>query len=393
MIDARFAAKVCTMFGTEEFIKGGFLRWRIWFLMRSTASYRTSATSHTAGLVNHDGRVIIAPSTIAYGSFPADEMKYGMERKRQRSAGDTTPIYDAMGAFDPFPTMGSRIQQGILPLVTIARGTTIPLGTCFVISHEGLLLTAKHVVAEAWANRERKQNADGSWKEATQLYAIVMTNEPHEREDGTYFGGLWPIDKVYFDARYDLAAGFLRRGTRNSRPYDFPAFTLNIDVPMLGARVLGVGYYQMIGGELRAGEDGKEAMPYTARTAHSEGTIIEVFPEGRDKGMLPFPCYRVDTRFDGGMSGGPVFNAKGNVCGIICSSSPPTVDDPRHVSYVSMLFPAMMLQLAASLDESSPRLITLYELAQKGIVAIDESIQNMRMTIIERDGTKHDGKR
>jgi hypothetical protein len=35
------------------------------------------------------------------------------------------------------------------------------------------------------------------------------------------------------------------------------------------------------------------------------GEVTAVFPEGRDRSMLPFPCYQVNARFDGGMSGGP----------------------------------------------------------------------------------------
>ena len=36
--------------------------------------------------------------------------------------------------------------------------------------------------------------------------------------------------------------------------------------------------------------------------------------------MLPFPCYHVGARFDAGMSGGPVFDEYGSLCGLVCAS-------------------------------------------------------------------------
>jgi hypothetical protein len=41
------------------------------------------------------------------------------------------------------------------------------------------------------------------------------------------------------------------------------------------------------------------------------------------------------------MSGGPVFNPNGQVCGIICSNIPPFTDKEDHISYVTSLWPMM----------------------------------------------------
>ena len=69
--------------------------------------------------------------------------------------------------------------------------------------------------------------------------------------------------------------------------------------------------------------------------------------EKRDSSRLNFPCFLVNARFDGAMSGGPVFNSKGHLCGIICSNLPPDLTDPEseHASYVTTLWPLMGLTI------------------------------------------------
>lgn len=55
------------------------------------------------------------------------------------------------------------------------------------------------------------------------------------------------------------------------------------------------------------------------RTRRESGRVGEVFPEGRDKVMLPFPCFQSEMPLYGANSGGPVFDDKGRVCGVNCS--------------------------------------------------------------------------
>lgn len=57
---------------------------------------------------------------------------------------------------------------------------------------------------------------------------------------------------------------------------------------------------------------------YMARV--SVGKVVERFPAGRDSVMLPFPCFQSDMPLYGANSGGPVFDEKGRVCGINCTS-------------------------------------------------------------------------
>jgi hypothetical protein len=35
--------------------------------------------------------------------------------------------------------------------------------------------------------------------------------------------------------------------------------------------------------------------------------------------MLTFPCFEINTHVIGGMSGGPLYNEAGHLCGLICA--------------------------------------------------------------------------
>lgn len=69
----------------------------------------------------------------------------------------------------------------------------------------------------------------------------------------------------------------------------------------------------------------------------TQGRVIDVFPEGRDSVMMPGPTVAVDCAAFGGMSGGPVFDSRGYLVGIVSSSS-----DGEEIAYVSHIWPAMV---------------------------------------------------
>ncbi|WP_367265074.1 trypsin-like peptidase domain-containing protein [Polaromonas sp.] len=52
----------------------------------------------------------------------------------------------------------------------------------------------------------------------------------------------------------------------------------------------------------------------------SLGYVTEVFNVMRDKVLLPFPCVQTDVPIYGGNSGGPLFDNKGRVCAVHCTS-------------------------------------------------------------------------
>lgn len=70
-----------------------------------------------------------------------------------------------------------------------------------------------------------------------------------------------------------------------------------------------------------------------------KGTIVEAYPQGRDRAMIPWPALAVEVPSRGGMSGGPVYDCHGLLVGLLCSSV--DYEDGAGISYVSMLWPAL----------------------------------------------------
>ena len=112
---------------------------------------------------------------------------------------------------------------------------------------------------------------------------------------------------------------------------------MNALPPAIGTRVAAFGYHS---GAASVEED-ENLIEWYDRPTSTYGTISQVFEESRDSARLSFPCFEIDARIDGGMSGGPVFNPSGELCGILCSSFPATEAGGPHTSYVATLWPAL----------------------------------------------------
>jgi hypothetical protein len=143
---------------------------------------------------------------------------------------------------------------------------------------------------------------------------------------------------------------------------------LQLMPPSVGERVAAFGFTGS-GGTLTG--DGEWTFDLKPRT--STGRILEIHYDRRDAVRMPFACYRVDARFDASMSGGPVFNSAGNLCGIVCSSIPATADNDEHSSYVTTLWPLLAYRVDSSLAEALVgKPCFAYQLFERGLfLAVD----------------------
>ncbi len=89
---------------------------------------------------------------------------------------------------------------------------------------------------------------------------------------------------------------------------------------------------------------------------------MEYLPEGRDRVMLPGPCYRSDMVIHHGASGGPVAGPSGSVFGVNVTGFDGTDD-----SYISRIDELLSLEI----DLGEGERITIQELADQGAVTID----------------------
>jgi hypothetical protein len=93
-----------------------------------------------------------------------------------------------------------------------------------------------------------------------------------------------------------------------------------------------------------------------------EGRIMEYLPNGRDRLMLPGPCYRTNMVIHHGSSGGPVAGPSGRVFAINSTGFDGTDD-----SYISRIDELFSLEIITGNDER----ITVQELIRHGAVTVD----------------------
>jgi hypothetical protein len=96
-----------------------------------------------------------------------------------------------------------------------------------------------------------------------------------------------------------------------------------------------------------------------------DGVLLEHLPNGRDKVILPGPCFRTSIVTHGGASGGPVVDANGTVFAI---NSTGFEDDA--VSYVACISQVLDLAITgiALPGDPAPRTVTVRELRERGFV-------------------------
>jgi S1-C subfamily serine protease len=74
-----------------------------------------------------------------------------------------------------------------------------------------------------------------------------------------------------------------------------------------------------------------------------EGTMRHIFTQGFAPGYFRGACFEIDAEVRPGMSGGPVFNEHGYVCGIISATASDLLARPS--SLISLFYPALMTEV------------------------------------------------
>ena len=263
-----------------------------------------------------------------------------------------------------------------MPVVAYRDDQVRPLGTCFAISNHGIALTARHVVDEAmgvvdW--RREPEDFEGEWRVGA-LYAA----EPGPCEDvPDLLGGILPAHKINLFPGIDIAAIHLNLPTheKTGQLLRVPANIISPAIPLTNTTCFGLGYHSMFWSKEDSGIEGHcVVQSYSA----SRGEIADIYFPQRDAVMLNFPCFQTNARFDGGMSGGPIIGENGNVIGVICSS---IGQEPKsqHISYGSLIGPALFLQLEASSPSGLCQNQFLYDFVQGGSVRVDETISSINL--------------
>ena len=259
----------------------------------------------------------------------------------------------------PFPHM---TQMTAMPVVAMKGDYVRAVGTCFAISSQGLVLTARHVIEDAL-----EIGAGGKLADPDMGIGALYTAETGE---GNMLGGLLPARKLYFTDDFDIALMYLNLPTNREtgERLHMPALQLGTRIPRVGEQCVGIGYHAMDWER----STGIHTHHVEQKYAASQGRVHEVHLDRRDDSRMKFPCFQTDCKIVGGMSGGPVIEFRtGTAVGVICSSFAGLEDEPP-ISYVSLAGISLLLTLEATDEESGViKKKFLCDLVKGGAVATD----------------------
>jgi len=270
------------------------------------------------------------------------------------------------------------VEQAVLPLVQETGGKLSGLGTGFIINPSGLFITATHVLEEAQKHVIRRVDERGKAYDEYRVFGLCLPENPSSENEtspilrfefGYSNGNRVPDDGIrrYFD----LAYGWLN--ARNCLPL-YP-FCIRPAMPKVGARIAAVGYYEMEGA-VEFYDDKPIALNYRHKTAVSVGKVTRVFYDRHPELSFNFfPCFETDAEIQPGMSGGPIIDESGNVCGITCFGGDFL---PAVCAAIWPIF-SSPIRDRTSAGPVRPTDRTLYDLAKDGSILVDDTIDRLTL--------------
>jgi hypothetical protein len=239
------------------------------------------------------------------------------------------------------------------------------LGTATLIAGH-LAITARHVLESVFRKFGRKQDADKNFEIdacAIRLYQVLPG--PNYR--------VWDVRNAWECPTTDIAILHLAlwRTTLSEETIDWKSPRLRALPPPIGQKVVAFGYRES---KVSVTEDseGTHHIELNDQPTVSIGTIKQIYPSGRDRVFLPFPCYEIEARFDPGMSGGMVIDENGALCGLICASLQTSDPTAPPISYVATLWPMLTTVISANRGERYPKDLKypMIDLARDGLISV-----------------------
>jgi Trypsin-like peptidase domain len=239
-------------------------------------------------------------------------------------------------------------SHSIFPIVRYdSKDRVHLLGTGFFTTTNGLFVTARHVLTAPFDSAGRQRYPIG---------IIQFLREP----DGIYLQR--PILRCALHPTADVAVGVAApMNNREGRPVTNPVLTLSLEPPGVGMRVITFAYPK----HANVVVEGGQSIHFTP--TWYDGDIKEYFPTGRDRVLLPEPCYRTSIVIHGGASGGPVFSRSGRVFGVNSTGI-----DGTDISFVSRIDEIFALTVDdVAMDGHPPRSTPVLEIARAGHIVVE----------------------
>ncbi len=243
--------------------------------------------------------------------------------------------------YEPFPiTDPFGLRTAITPLLKRdINGLIEGVGTAFHIDGWGTFLTADHVVefareyprsAKQWTEISPNSNGDHAIIFLGLGLIVGKVNIPHEafvlverigsliaEKDDPLTYRTEPINVS------DLAVLNVNLPQTIATPHSIP---VNVGYNLsIGETVLAIGFP---GGKSNKFEENAQNPVWNEEMYGAYGRITKIYPSGRGS-STPTPVFEVECNWLSGMSGGPVFNSRGEAIGLVSRSLSPVEDDPN----------------------------------------------------------------
>lgn len=222
------------------------------------------------------------------------------------------------------------------------------LGSGFYLQKKGGFATAAHVALEAQQLLSKTPDSVG-----------ISQTLPDGR---TFFRPIW---KFFVHPTADVAFGIPRAEFVNDRTgeaYGVKVLCLGLAPPIIGAAV-GVWSYPLhqLYGDERAGQ------VLQLQPNFYNGILQELFEDRGPSVKLKPPYYMTSIHLHGGSSGGPVFNASGEVFGLASSS----YDGAEDVAFVTPAVALLDIEIPELIsdDGMGAPAVSLREIAARGQIS------------------------
>jgi serine protease Do len=226
---------------------------------------------------------------------------------------------------DPF-----NLRKQIFPVMTLHKetGFVTGLGTAFLADPFGTFLSAQHVLDDHFKEMASGRSPEGvaavlygmglvygtvgmpsTYFAPVTKYFAVQGREPDPLK--TLIGDQYS-DRIVVDcASFQVNSGNVP-GTQPRSPLPI---RYGGAAPRVGDRVMAIGFPEL---KSIQHDDPARALEFIERMYAAEGTVTAVLPTGQGA-TYPWPTIEVHADWRLGMSGGPVFNAGGEVIGLVSS--------------------------------------------------------------------------
>jgi hypothetical protein len=264
----------------------------------------------------------------------------------------------------------------VSPLVAARyKGDEDVLGTAFLVAG-GVALTATHVILE-YLEQKQGLRIEGSRLSAAHTEGVLQFHLRVILHSVNGAKNVFRVRHVTSSNPGDIC--ILRLEPMG--PFEWASLgnkpMLRLAPPNLHEEVHVIGFPHSEAIELDDGEVGIGMHP-----RESIGIVEEVHELKRDSIFLDYPCFRMSAKVLGGMSGAPVTDKNGRICGVaVRSFDIPTNEAP--ISYAATLWPAARIPIESG-DPSSTKTRRLIHLIERGQVS---STDGQRLSgIVDENG-------